>query len=232
MPRTARAIKAGWCYHLMNRANDRAQIFDSSRDFVAFLGLMAEAQSRRSIDLLAVCLMPNHFHLVARPPADRDLSDWMHWLLTTHVRRHHGRWRSNGRIWQGRYKAFPVQQDAHLLTVMRYVERNALRAGLVDRAEDWPWGSLAWRAGRFPGLPLATSPLPLPTSWRAYVNAPQAPAEMDAIRRCASREQPFGAEAWAASAAVDLGLEPATARRGRPGGGPRAASNSRAGPIQ
>jgi putative transposase len=59
-----------------------------------------------------------------------------------HVRRYHGHYQSSGHVWQGRFKAFPIQQDEHLLTVLRYIERNPLRAGLVARAEDWLWSSL------------------------------------------------------------------------------------------
>ena len=207
MPRTARSVKAGWCYHVMNRANNKARIFHLPAEYLSFLGLMVEAQMRLRLDLLAACLMPNHFHLVVRPSSDRDLSRWMHWLLTTHVRRAHGRDDSVGRIWQGRFKAFPIQQDGHLLAVMRYVERNALRARLVDLAESWPWGSLAWRTGRFPGLALAEAPVVLPRSWTRYVNAPQTAAELDAIRRCASHEQAFGSEDWLDSVARDPGSD-------------------------
>jgi putative transposase len=84
--------------------------------------------------LLAVCLMPNHFHLVVSQHCARDISRWMQRLLTTHTHRHHLRHGTSGRVWQGRFKAFPIKQDDHLLTVMRYVERNASRAGLVNRA--------------------------------------------------------------------------------------------------
>jgi putative transposase len=78
--------------------------------------------------------MPNHFHLVLRPYADGDLSHWMRWLMTTHVRRYLRHYQHSGHIWQGRFKAFPIQEDEHLATVVRYVERNALRANMVARA--------------------------------------------------------------------------------------------------
>ena len=84
--------------------------------------------------------MSNHFHLVLWQPG--DLSRWMHWLLTTDVPRYLGHYRHSGHVWQGRFKAFPIQEDEHLLTVIRYVERNPLRAGLVERAEEWRWSSL------------------------------------------------------------------------------------------
>lgn len=203
----------------MSRGNNRATVFASRAEFLGFLGLMVEAQLRRTLELFAVCLMPNHFHLVVRPGGDPDLSEWMHWLLTTHVRRFHGRRQSSGRVWQGRFKAFPIEQDRHLLTVVRYVERNALRAGLVSRAEDWPWGSLAWRSGRSPGPELAAVPVPLPAGWVDYVNEPQTVEDLKSVRRCAAGEKPYGSEAWIACATEVLGIQDRRPGRGRPPAG-------------
>ncbi len=142
MPRTARKLLAGGCYHLTNRGNNRAALFSDPSAYRSFLTLIAKAQERIPLAILACCVMPNHFHLVATASAASDISRWMHWLLTTHGQHFHLEHGTSGRVWQGRYKAFLVQRDAHLLTVMRYVERNPLRAGLVGRSEQWPWGSL------------------------------------------------------------------------------------------
>ena len=92
--------------------------------------------------------MPNHFHLVVRPSGDGDLSRFMRWLTMTHTQRWHAHHHSagSGHLYQGRFKSFPVQSDEHFYTVCRYVERNALRAGLVERAEQWRWGSLRPRS--------------------------------------------------------------------------------------
>ena len=109
---------------------------------------MVGASARLPVDLLGYCLMPNHFHLVLRPHHDGDLGRWMQWLLTAHVRRYHRHYVTTGHVWQGRFKAFPVEDDDHLVTVLRYVERNPLRAELVSRAEDWKWSSLPrWQRG-------------------------------------------------------------------------------------
>jgi putative transposase len=87
--------------------------------------------------------MPNHFHLALWPQADGDLSDYMMWLLTAHVRRYHKHYHSSGHVYQGRFRSFPVQEDDHLPTLLRYIERNPLRAGLVERAQEWRWSSAA-----------------------------------------------------------------------------------------
>ena len=124
--------------------------------------------------------------------------------------------RTTGRVWQGRFKAFVAQQDHHLLTVMRYVERNALRARLVERAEDWEWGSLAWRRSPRPPLALAESPVPLPSYWRQLVNEPQTAAELAEIRNCVNRQRPFGDDDWVKRQVQELGLEQTLRRVGRP----------------
>ena len=145
MPRTARASVGGLCYHVMNRGNARAEIFWKREDYAAFLTLLRDATDRVPVRVLAYCLMPTHFHLALWPRRDGDLSRFLHWLLTAHVRRYHQHYQSSGHVWQGRFKAFPIQQDDHLLTVLRYIERNPVRAGLVTRAEEWQWSSLRER---------------------------------------------------------------------------------------
>jgi len=217
MPRTARSIVGGYCYHVINRGNNQAALFHERADYAAFLSLITETQQQVELPILAACLMPNHVHLVVRPERDGDLTIWTHRLFTTHVRRHHRKYQSTGRLWQGRFKAFPIEQDRHLITVMRYVERNALRAGLVARAEHWHWGSLRWRLMQGSWrIELAQSPVPLPANWETYVNQPQTLAEIESIRTCIQRQRPFGTENWVEREARTLGLLQSVAPLGRP----------------
>ena len=131
MPRTGRRLAAGHCFHVLNRGNARAEVFHKEADYHAFVKLIRSACARISMRVLAFCIMPNHFHIVVWPETDDALSDWMQWLLTTHVRRYHKHYHSSGRVWQGRFKAFPIATDDHVLTVLRYAERNPVRAGLI-----------------------------------------------------------------------------------------------------
>jgi putative transposase len=192
MARIPRKFLAGHCYHVINRGNQRATVFHRPADYDAFVSILTEAQARLEIGLLAACIMPNHFHLVLRPVERGDLSRWMHWLLTTHTARYRSLYKTEGRIWQGRFKAFPIKQDAHLLAVMRYTERNALRAGLVAQAEFWPWGSLHWRSSGQGPLRLTDPPSGLPADWVRWVNEAQTDAELQALRKCVNRQTPFG----------------------------------------
>jgi len=216
MPRTARAIRAGYCYHVINRGNNKARIFHDYSDYAAFVGLMAAAQLKFPLSLLAACLMPNHVHLVLQPSADRDIAHWMHWLFTNHVGAYQRKYKTVGRVWQGRYKASVIQRDCHLLTVMGYVERNALRAQMVRHAEDWEWGSLNWRLRGHPLVTPQPSPVPLPRDWVNVVNQPQEANELELIRMSINRQRPIGSETWVACAASELGMESAVRRPGRP----------------
>lgn len=189
-------IVENYCYHVLNRANRRAEVFHEAADYAAFIDLMAKAQEHDELSILATCLMPNHFHLVVRPIRANSISRWIHWLCTTHVRHYHAKYGTSGRIWQGPYKACLIQTDRYLLTAMRYVERNALEAKLVKRAEDWPWGSLRWRNGRPSALALSAAPIELPACWAEFVNLPQTAAELSAVRECVNKQLPFGDPEW------------------------------------
>jgi len=162
--------------------------------------------------------MPSHWHLVAWPEKSEDLARFTHRLGVLHA----ARWHSvrgtvgTGALFQGRYKAFPAQSDGHALTVLRYVERNALRAGLVRRAEDWEWGSLWHRLHGNPDGLLSSGPVTLPEDWTEWVNTPQTAAELEAVRQCAHRGTPFGSAAWVGRTAHELGLSATLRRRGRP----------------
>ena len=203
-------------YHVLNRANRGMDIFHEPADFHAFIRLMSLAQERLHLPLIAMCLMPNHVHLVVRPEGDKDVATWLHWLCTTHARHHHAKYGSFGRLWQGRYKAMLVQDDHYLLTLMRYVERNALRKNLVARAEDWPWGSLQWRVRKREPIALTAPPLSLPGNWSEWVNLPQTAAELEAIRTSVNRQRPFGDPNWVNEKARDAGLTQSLVSVGRP----------------
>jgi putative transposase len=216
MPRTARAAVGGMCYHVLNRGNAQAEVFHKQDDYEAFLRLLPLAVERLPMRILAFCLMPNHFHLVLWPREDGDLGRFMQWLLTSHVRRYHRHYNSSGHVWQGRFKAFPIQQDEHLYSVLRYVERNPLRANLVRRAENWTWSSLRERLKQQPSELLHAGPVALPRNWTTLVNRPQSEAELAALRRSINRGTPFGSDHWTKLTANRLGLESTLRGRGRP----------------
>jgi len=131
-------------YHVVNRANGRLRLFRKDDDFLAFYNVLLEVHARHSIRILGWCLMANHWHFVVHPRRDGELSRFFASLGLTHATR----WQvahnavGMGHVYQGRFRNFMIQEDEHLLSVLRYVERNPLRAAVVSRAQDWHWSSL------------------------------------------------------------------------------------------
>lgn len=216
MARTARAAAGGICYHVINRGNRRATVFHTPSDYKSFVQLMQRACTRTPMRVLAYCLMPNHVHFVLWPHAADDMSRWMHWLFTSHVVRYNKVRGISGRVWQGRFKAFPIEQDRHLITVLRYVERNPVRANLVATAVDWEWSSLASGNSESPSSLLSESPVTRPDGWARLVDQPQSAEDLKALRRCSLKSTPFGSERWVHHTAAELGLQSSLRGPGRP----------------
>ncbi|HEV3121396.1 MAG TPA: transposase, partial [Isosphaeraceae bacterium] len=195
-------------------------LFDKPADYEAFQRVIEEAVERTKVRLLSYCVMPTHWHLLVWPRRDGELSDVMRWLTVTHAQRWHAQRQTSGTgpIYQGRFKSFPVQSNEHFLTVARYVERNAVRAKLVARAEDWRWSSL-WRRLHRSTLPegfLSRWPVAMPQDWVRRVNRALTAGELEALRRSVRRGQPYGSDRWVRSAAQRLGLESTLRPQGRP----------------
>ena len=220
MGRPLRAVAGDVIYHVLNRANARLPIFEKPSDFEAFERVLGEAHARVAMRILAYCIMPNHWHLVLWPRRDGELSEFMAWVTLTHTQRWHAHHRSAGagHLYQGRFKSFPVQADGHFLIVCRYVERNALRADLVVRAEDWRWSSLWRRTHGKRSAPVWLAPWPLerPRNWLDWVNEPQTEAELEALRCSVQRGRPYGSGTWVRRTAEKLGLDGTMRPRGRP----------------
>jgi putative transposase len=161
--------------------------------------------------------MPNHWHLVLRPWTERALIDFMRWLSITHVRRHHGHYRGrSGHLYQGRYKSFPVQDDEYFLVLCWYVEANALRAGLVKRAELWRWSSLWQRLHDAEEPRLSDWPVDRPKDWLAIVNEAMEDDQVRQVHASIERDRPLGSQRWVERMAQRLGLGQSLRPRGRP----------------
>lgn len=217
MSRHARHAPAGFVYHVLNRAVARLPLFQKSSDYAAFERVLAEALREHPTRILAYCIMPNHWHFVLWPQADGELSAFLRWLTHTHAMRWHTHYQTGGtgHVYQGRFKSFPVEEDEHLYTVLRYVERNPLRAGLVARAEQWRWSSL-WRRQSGDTAILRPWPVPEPPGWVGLVNEPQTEAELVALRQSVARGSPYGSGEWAERTARHLGVEHSLRPLGRP----------------
>ena len=206
-------------YHVLNRGVGRRTLFEKDGDFLAFEKVIEETLRTCRMRICVFCLMSNHWHAIVWPESDGDLPAFMQQMTNMHVKR----WKEHrheigfGPLYQGRYKCFPVETEGYFYQVVRYVERNALRANLVARAEDWRWSSLRYAEREDPAFPVLSGwPLPRPANWLEIVNQPQTEAELDAVQSALRRGAPLGSAAWTAATAEQLKIESTLRPRGRP----------------
>jgi putative transposase len=185
-------------------------LFTKPGDFASFLKLLEQGRQRTGMRILDYCLMNNHWHMALWPRNDGDLSRFLAWVCTTHVRR----WREHresvgeGHLYQGRYKSFLVQNDPHLLALLRYIQANPLRAGIVTRAQDWLWSGLGGGIGA-DGFRVELTPWPVdrPRNWLNLVNQPLEEPTLLRLRTSIARGRPFGDDQWVRRIAARFGLE-------------------------
>jgi putative transposase len=211
MGRPLRTVSGDVVYHVLNRANGRLTLFETDRDYQAFERVLTQACERVAMRLLSYCVMPNHWHLVVWPRQDGDLSRFMNWLTLTHTQRWHQHRQSvgNGHVYQGRFKSFPVETNEYLLAVCRYVARNPVRAGLVDRAEQWRWSSASARTT----VPVHAWPIERPTDW---LKENETSEQIAGVRRSVTKGQPFGSPLWVDLMVARWNLGSTLRERGRP----------------
>ncbi len=220
MPRVARVDIADYPYHVINRAVMRLRIFDADDDYMRFEKILEDVAKEYNMPVLAYTVMPNHWHFLLQPKHNGDLGLFMHRLTSTHTRKVKSQTKTigTGPLYQGRYKSFIIEKDPHFLTVLKYIERNPVRAGLVANAEEWRWGS-AWR--RVYGTPqqkdlLAPLPVPLPKNYPAWINTTESAKELETLRTSVNKGAPFGGESWVTKTVRQFNLAPTLRNPGRP----------------
>lgn len=223
MPRANRIDVGNVVYHVINRANARMEIFADTKDYKLFEKVLEEAREKFDMRILSYLVMPNHWHLVLYPKTDGDLQKFMGWVSMTHTQRWHSQHKTigSGHLYQGRYKSFPIQTNRYLLQIFRYVERNALRAKLVKRAEDWEWSSLYRREnGSIEQKKLLSRwPIDIPADYIKIVNEAQTNVEVESLRYSVNKGKPYGSDGWVSKMIDTFGLTSTLRNPGRPNKG-------------
>lgn len=217
MPRLARVDVADNIYHVINRAAGRLQIFNNASDYQLFTNLLHEAREITDMRILAYTIMPNHWHLVLYPRSDGDLGTFMHRLTNAHTRQVHSITKTigYGPLYQGRYKSFLVDTDEYFLTLLKYVERNPVRAKLVQACEEWQWGSAQLRANAKTHT-LHESPVPLPEHYIKWINTQEREDTLQVIRNSVNKGAPYGRGDWVNAMVEKYKLETTLRGGGRP----------------
>ena len=215
MARLPRIVIPGLPHHVTQRGNRRARVFFEDGDYELYKSLLGEAARKAGAEIWSYCLMPNHVHMIV-VPSDKD---GLRRTFADAHRRYTGfinaRLRVTGHLWQGRFGSV-VMDEAHLAHAVRYVSMNPVRAGLVERAGDWPWSSVrAHLSGRDDGLVKVAPVLERYGDFAAFLA--QDVDASDAFRRLRQSEttgRPLGDEAWLDKVSAMTGMYLKPKKRG------------------
>jgi putative transposase len=196
MPRLARIVAPNLPHHVTQRGNRREAIFFERGDQLVYLQHLARAAAKAKVEVWAYCLMPNHVHLILVPQDKDGLARAVgeaHRRYTNFINARRG---ATGHLFQSRFGSV-VMDAAHLETGVRYVSLNPVRAGLVRRAEDWPWSSVrAHLRGRDDGVVKVRAILERIPEFAELLQAGEREQEFAALRRNESTGRPLGSEAF------------------------------------
>ena len=225
MPRQSRIDLPGVAQHVVQRGNDRRPCFFQSIDHVRYRDELREATTRAGCAIHAYILMTDHVHLLVTPTETGQVGTMMQALGRRYVRYINDRYRRTGTLWEGRYKACPVQSDDHLLQCYRYIELNPVRAAMAGTPADYPWSSYAANAlgGTDPlltphpqYLALGADAPSLHAAYRAWVAAAVSPEELDLIRLRLQRQHALGTDRFRTLIEDQLRRSAGPAKIGRP----------------
>ena len=225
MPRQPRLDLPGIPQHVIQRGNDRQPCFFSSDDYERYRSQLREISLREGCAIHGYVLMTNHVHLLVTPSTTGAIARMMQALGRRYVRHVNDRYHRTGTLWEGRYKACPVDTETYFLQCLRYIELNPVRARMVADPADYPWSSHTCNALRRTDALVTPHPC-----WRALASSAQArcatyrrfvladidPAETEAIRLFLQRQHALGSARFRAAIETQLGRRAGPATIGRP----------------
>ena len=218
MPRIARVIATEHPHHITQRGNNRAIVFFDDEDRLTYLKLLAVYAEKHHFQIWAYCLMDNHIHLLAVPETETSLARGIGLTNQVYTQYLNRKLNQSGRIWQNRFFSCVVENDQYLWSVARYIERNPVKVGLVDKAEACRWSSAkAHITGANDNL-LGTTLWFSPQEQSAYAEFIVAEDEEtdNAIRRATRTGRPFGSESFVDLLEFQLQQPLKAKKRGRP----------------
>jgi putative transposase len=208
-------VLPGIPHHVTQRGNRREQTFFEDGDYKLYLDLLADAAGRAGVEIWSYCLMPNHVHLIAVPSDEDGLRRCFRFVHRHYTGYINARLRVTGHLWQGRFSSVAMD-EAHLVTALRYVALNPVRARLVDRAEDWRWSSVrAHLAGEDDPVVRVAPALERVGSFAAFLGERFDEAlSYAALRKAESIGRPVGSPEWLADMEAQTGLTLRPQKRG------------------
>ena len=218
MPRIARAVAAGFPHHVVQRGNNRADVFFNPDDRAVYLFLLKRYSEKWNTPIICYCLMTNHVHLLAKPYLEESLQKMMQGVTlcyTQHINRKYGR---TGRLWESRYNSSIIDQEAYLWAVARYIEQNPARAAIVENPQDYPYPSAAAHFGLVQDAVLGEDLFPWTQrdDYIEFIRSSIPVGEVEEIRQNARTGRPLGTEKFVTGIERRLGKRLAALPIGRP----------------
>jgi putative transposase len=218
MPRMARAIAPGFPHHVVQRGNNREEVFFNDEDRAVYLFLLKRYSDLWTTPVICYCLMPNHVHLLAKPSSGWSLQKMMQGLTLCYTQHINRKYRRTGRLWESRFHSCIVQREAYLWAVARYIEQNPVRATLVEYPEDYPYSSARAHLGLFQDAVLGEDLFPdiQRNDYIDFLKSGVPVEQMKEIRQSARTGRPMGTEKFVAEMERSLGKRLAAMTVGRP----------------
>lgn len=216
MPRVARIIIPGIPHHVIQRGNRNQRVFFSGNDKKTYLKMLGSYCQKERVQIWCYCLMENHVHLIAMPEEGGNLRRAIGETHKKYTWMINARNNWKGHLWQGRFISYPMD-EAYLYSCLKYIERNPVRAGMVNRPEDYLWSSA--RAHIFGFKDGILSPLPSYlkiSNWRDYLYGIEKDEELIPIRECARSGRPLGSAEFLTRLESITGMRIRPRPRGRP----------------
>jgi len=218
MPRIARAVAPGFPHHLVQRGNNRGNVFLDHADRTVYLFLLKKYSEIWNTPVICYCLMTNHVHLLAKPSSGESLQKMMQGLTLCYTQHINRKYRRTGRLWQSRYHSCIVDKDAYLWAVARYIEQNPVRATIAEYPEDYPYSSAGAHAGILQDAVLGEDLFHAVqrNDYIEFLRSSIPVEQMRDIRRSARAGRPLGTEKFVAEMERSLGKRLAALPVGRP----------------
>jgi putative transposase len=218
MPRIARAIVPGISHHVVQRGNNREDVFFSDEDRAVYLFLLKTYSEKWSSAILCYCLMPNHVHLLAKPSSERSLQKMMQGISLCYTQHINRKYHRTGRLWESRYQSCMIDQEANLWEVARYIEQNPVRAAMVKNPQDYRYSSAPAHFGLVydPVLGEDLFDGAQRSDYIEFMQSVTPEAQTKEIRRSAKTGRPLGTPEFVREMESVLGKRLAALAHGRP----------------
>lgn len=225
MPRQPRLEVVGLPHHIVQRGVDRQAVFFDHHCYLEYLHLLSAYAGHLEVSVHGWCLMTNHVHLLLTPSVPGTLSRLMQNLNRLYVQRINARFERTGHLWAGRFKASVVGSERYLLSCMRYIELNPVRAGMVAHPQDYPWSSWHANVGKRRSrlvtphpeyVALGATDVECQENYRAWVLQDEQEHEITQLRNATQQNATFGSARFAHQIEQMLGRDVTIKSRGRP----------------